>query len=438
MLYRILKFVIGIGIRLYYKEVKISGKQNLPKDGPTIFIANHPNTLMDAWVIGMVSKQPVHFMAKATLFNSKFKLKLLKSLNAVPINRAGEGKTKGTDNTSSFEECYKILEEGKTLVIFPEGTSFQERVLRQLKSGTARIALEAENRNDGKLGLQVVAIGLNYSQPEKFRSRILVDIDPPASVTDYLDEFKEDNLSAAKKLTEKFRLRLERVLVTTANKEEDELIEDLHTILNSKYVKSDAKGVSHEVKHIKDIRDKIDEIKLIQPWLLNEIRAQMSSIQWRLDKLNIRADFLDRRFRSGMFFRQVIFSFIFIVIALPVFIYGAIHNAFQFLFTDWLVPKLSKDVEYYAPLAICVGLLVYPLVYAAFLLFGYHYFSLNWIGMTIYLLSMPISGLFAYWFKRYLQHISYKWRYMLLMIDNKEGLQTLQEEKLKLRKIIFD
>lgn len=438
MLYRILKFVIGVGIRLYYKEVKISGKQNLPKDGPTIFIANHPNTLMDAWVIGMVSKQPIYYMAKATLFNSKFKLWLLKSLNMVPINRAGEGKIKGVDNTSSFEECYKILEEGKSLVIFPEGTSYQERVLRQLKSGTARIALETENRNDGNLGLQVVAIGLNYSQPEKFRSRILVNIDNPSGVTQYLDEFRTDSLAAAKKLTVKFRNRLEKVLVTTADKEEDELVEELHTILSSKYIPSAKKGVSQEVTHLTDIRNRLDEIKLIQPWLITDIRSQMSSIQWRLDKMNIRADFLDRKFRSGMFFRQVVLSFLFIVLALPIFIFGAIHNVFQFLFTDWLVPKLSRDIEYYAPLAIFVGLIIYPLIYASFLILAYHYLELSWIGLTVYLISMPVSGLFAYWFKRYLEHISYKWRYMLLMIDNKEALKTLQREKLKLRKIIFD
>ena len=56
-------------------------------------------------------------------------------------------------------------------------------MLRNLKTGTARIALETEKRNEGKLGLKVVAVGLNYSQPEKFRSNILVNIDEPKAVT---------------------------------------------------------------------------------------------------------------------------------------------------------------------------------------------------------------------------------------------------------------
>lgn len=121
MLYRILKFLISIGIRLYYREIRVKNSEKLPQSGPLIIIANHPNTLMDAWVIGMICKQPIYYMAKATLFNSKFKLKLLKSLNMVPINRQGEGKVEGVSNEDSFSECYKILNEGKTLVIFSRG-----------------------------------------------------------------------------------------------------------------------------------------------------------------------------------------------------------------------------------------------------------------------------------------------------------------------------
>ena len=64
MVYRILKFLIGIGIRLYYKEIKINEKKYLNTDGPLIIIANHPNTLMDAWVMGMISKKPIYYMAR--------------------------------------------------------------------------------------------------------------------------------------------------------------------------------------------------------------------------------------------------------------------------------------------------------------------------------------------------------------------------------------
>lgn len=438
MLYRILKFLIGIGIRLFYSEVKIKNYKNLPQKGPLIVIVNHPNTLMDAWVIGMICKQPIYFMAKATLFKTKFRLRILKSLNLIPINRQGEGLIDGVDNTNSLEACYEVLKAGKTLMIFPEGTSYQERVLRKLKTGTARIALESEKRNDGKLGLKVVAVGLNYSQPEKFRSKILIDIDKPKDVLEFLDEYKYDSILAAKKLTSQFRTRMENVLLTTETKEEEVLIADISKVLKSKYLNKHEKGVTSEVKSMQDIKNKIDELKLFQPWLISEIHTKVRAINWKLEKLKIKTDFLDKKFRSSLVIRQFLSSVIFVLLGLPLFLFGLIHNIFQYKITDYIIPKLSTDIEYYAPFAVFLGLFFYPVVYALFLLTGYFLFDLNWWVLLIYLLAMPLSGFFAYWFIRYMDHISYKWQYIFLMSDRKSLLKDLQHEKNELRKMILE
>ena len=77
MLYRLLKFIIGIGIRLYYREIKIRHKEYLRHDGPIIIIANHPNTMMDAWIIAQSISQPIYFMAKGTFFNTPLKRRIL-------------------------------------------------------------------------------------------------------------------------------------------------------------------------------------------------------------------------------------------------------------------------------------------------------------------------------------------------------------------------
>ena len=438
MLYKLLKFLVGLGIKLYYKEIKVNGKSNLKTDKPLIIIANHPNTLMDAWVIGMLCNQPIYFMAKATLFNSNLKLKVLKSLNMIPINRAGESKIKGVNNTTSFIECFKILEQNKTLVIFPEGTSYQERVLRKLKSGTARIALEAELRNKGNLDLQIIALGLNYSQPEKFRSNILVNIDAPQSIVEYLNDYEKDKIQTSRKLTQQFRIRLEKVLVTTEDKKEDELAEDLYHLLKSKYVINRSRGAAADHELMQDISESLTEIKVTEPWLIHELKEKIGSINWKLQKLDIKTDFLDRKFKSTMFIRQVFLAFLFILVALPLYIYGLIHNLFQYKFTDWLVQKITKEVEYFAPISIFISLFLYPVIYSSFLFIGSSYFNLSWFILPFYFISMPLSGLFSYWFNKYLKHIGYKWRYMLLMIDNKKVIEELKYDKLKVKRMLFN
>lgn len=433
MLYRFIKLLVGLGIRLYYREIKVKNKKNIPLDEPLIIIANHPNTLMDAWMIGHICPRPIHFMAKGTLFNSKIKMKILSSLNMIPINRMGEGKTEGVSNQDSFQACYDILQEGKTLVIFPEGSSYQERLLRDLKSGTARIALEAEKQNNGQLGVKVLPMGLNYTQAEKFRSRVLVDVGEALATTDFFPEYMGNSGKGVRKMTEQFRIRLEQLLVNSNTKEEQELIDRIAVILQSRYTKEGAENANSEIDLLKRIRNRMDDFKVTEAWKIEEVRHVVDAIEWENDKLKIQTDFLDRRFRSTMFFRQLFFSIIFVLIGVPFFIFGMIHNAIQFYFIDFLIPKLTKDIEYYAPLAVLLGLVLYPLFFGLFTHFVGNAFDLMFWQKVIYFVMMPLGGLFAYFFHRYLRHIGYKWKYIFLMIRQKEVVLSLKAKREKLR-----
>jgi len=438
MLYRFLKFIVGIGIRFYYKEVKVLNRDSLVNRGALIIISNHPNTLMDAMMIGYASKQPIYYMAKGTLFNSKFKLWLLRNLNMIPINRKGEGATKGVSNQDSFEACYRVLEEGKTLVVFPEGTSFLERQLRELKPGTARIALEVEKRNNGMLQLSVLPLGLNYLKAEKFRSSVLINVGEQIPILDYLESYTQDHGKTAKRLTELFRVNLEKVLVNSSSKKQEILVDDLAGLLFSKYRKNEGKGVEGDVAFLKEIRNRVQEIQLTEPYQLIKIQVLVQNIQWRLRKLDIRADFLDRRFRSRMFFRQILFSISFLIIGLPLFVFGVWHNLIQFKLTEYFVPKITKDLEYVAPISVLLGLILYPVFYVLFYFIGTNYFEFSYLLKLIYLISMPLSGFYAYSFNKYLQHISYKWKYIFMMMNNKKAMLELQEKRNELRSMIFN
>ena len=437
MLYRLLKIFVGIGIRFYYKEVKVLNKKSLVSNGPMIFISNHPNTLMDAMIIGYITRQPVYFMAKGTLFNSKLKLWLLRSLKMIPINRQGEGAVKGVSNQSSFEECYQLLEKKQTLVIFPEGTSFLERRLRELKTGTARIALEVEKRNEGKLNVKVVPLGLNYLKAEKFRSSVLINVGEQLEVKDFLEEYKQNAGKAAKQLTERFRVNLEHVLINSSTKEQESLVDDLAELLSSRYLYKRKKGVEHDVSFYKQIRDKVKDIQLEAPEKIPEIQLLVQNIQWRLRKLDVKADFLDRKFRSFMFIRQLVFSVFFLIVGLPLFMFGTWHNLIQFKITDYIVPKITKDIEYYAPIAVLLGMFLYPIAYFLYFLLINNLFELNPFQQVVYLVLMPLSGLYAYSFNKYLKHISFKWKYLLLMFNNKQAVIELKVKRNEVRELIF-
>src|SRR3989338_6242760 len=107
MLYRLLKLIVGLSIRIYYREIRGSKQEGRDQEGPGNSSANHPNTRMDAWILGHINRRRVHFMAKATFFSSPFKRRLLGALGMIPINRKSDGVIKGVKNSDSFEACYQ-------------------------------------------------------------------------------------------------------------------------------------------------------------------------------------------------------------------------------------------------------------------------------------------------------------------------------------------
>ncbi len=433
MRYRIAQFIIGLALKIYYKRITLRGLENLNTKGPSIIIANHPNTLMDALLIAYISKQKIYFLAKATLFNSKWKMKFLQRMHMIPINRPGEDRVDGVSNTDSFSACFKILDQGKRIVIFPEGSSFKERVLRQLKTGTARIALDYELQHQGKAGLQVIPLGINYSDQERFQSNILVSIGKPIAVVDYLENYQSDFAQTSRALTSRFREELEALLITAYDKQEDKLFEILREILSSKYLMQP----KDDFDFLQRLKSGLTQIRVNDPSKYQELMKLAHEIQWKSEKLAIRMDFSDRRFRSLMFLRQMIFSIIGLFIAFPVFIYGFIHNGLQFNLTDWIINKITKEVEYYAPLAVVIGTLLYPLTYFGFIVLLHQFVHIPWWGKIAYYSSLPISGILAYYIFKYYKHVSFKWNYFLLMFNKKDLLLEIKEKRNQLRELLF-
>jgi hypothetical protein len=187
---------------------------------------------------------------------------------------------------------------------------------------------------------------------------------------------------------------LEEVLVTTADKQQDYLLEQLAEVLRSKYLRRD----SDDFQFLKILRDNLYAVSIDRPEDLDEIRKLVNEIKWKSEQLAVKTDFLDRRFRSAMFVRQLLFAFIGLVFAAPIYLYGVFHNIVQFKLTDILIPRITREIEYYAPLAVLIGLVIYPLSYFGFVVLLHQLVHLPWYGKVIYFWSLPVSGLMTYYY----------------------------------------
>ena len=87
MLYILIKILSIVSVRTFFNRVSLWHDDRIPKDGPVIFVSNHPNTMMDPLVLGISCKRDLHFLAKSTLFSNSIKRFFLTKLKLVPVYR---------------------------------------------------------------------------------------------------------------------------------------------------------------------------------------------------------------------------------------------------------------------------------------------------------------------------------------------------------------
>ncbi|MDQ4141825.1 MAG: 1-acyl-sn-glycerol-3-phosphate acyltransferase, partial [Bacteroidota bacterium] len=223
MVYFILKLIFKIALKVFYRRIEVKQFGHLPEKGPLLLVANHPNTFMDPIVIASLFKQEVYFIAKSTVFSSPFRKWLLQKMNLIPVYRKEDGPVAAGANNSTFEKCYEFLNNQGTLLIFPEGNSFNERRLRPLKTGAARIALGAAARLNFMQEVSIIPFGLNYLEPTRFRSTLLINIAPPIVVNSLADLYRQDAAKAFHFLTDQIRNALEANIIHTQSNTDDEL-----------------------------------------------------------------------------------------------------------------------------------------------------------------------------------------------------------------------
>lgn len=149
MLYILLKYTLGLIVLLIMRPM-VYGRQNLDVKGKAIFVCNH-RSMFDPVLIALVTKRPVHFMAKKEIFKSWAGKLFFKGLFAFPVDR------KNVD-LFSLKQALDVLNKGKIFGIFPEGKRAVTDELDEFEKGAAFLAIRS--------GAPVIPL---YISPESYR-----------------------------------------------------------------------------------------------------------------------------------------------------------------------------------------------------------------------------------------------------------------------------
>lgn len=408
MIYRFLKIIAQIALRIFYKEVIISKSSELPEKGAIIGVGNHPNTFMDPIIVATIFKQQVGFLGNASIFVHPIVNAIFKYFRVIRVYRkkdVAEGEV--MDNTDAFRESYKYLTQGNTLLIFPEGNSYREMKLRKIKTGAARIAFNTEKNNDYTIGVKIVPFGLNYSNPGRFRSKLYVNIGKPISVADFINDYKKDEVNGVKLLTKKIRSSLEENLITTNDEEHETLFLQLKKIYKKRLVGKFKKTENSEEEYrlTKELSKAIQYFKISNPEKFELIKKKIDKYLLILNDMNLKGSAIYKLTTRSKKIMYPIVGLLYAIAGFPIYLFGLIQNYLPYIFPYWVARKITKEIEYHAPIMMTLGVLLFPIYY----FLSTYLFSItisdNAIQTMIYLIILPLTGFYTLHYSDYLKNI---------------------------------
>ena len=457
-LYRILRVGLRAAVGIYFFDVKATGQESIPADGPLIFAANHPNSIMDTVLLGIHTDRQIRYMARSGLFKNPIVRAIFNNFEVIPIYRAADEATDLSKNEDSFRAAYQALEEGGCIGIFPEGKNSPDRQVRELKTGTARIALNAEDFNDFSLGVKIQPVGLNFDDRDRFLSSVLIRFGDPIDVSQYAEDFANDPRETARALTDHIQRDLRALATHIADDRNHNLVIDVYKIYGNELAQQligdldvdlDLRPLRHKLldraraqtgprKDLegrfaleKRIAEAVDYYQRTDPGLVARIRMDIRRYRDHLAQFRLRQEVLDEGMDLSGRRREAVAMTAYAIGLGPVAIYGMINNAVPYALVQMMVRR-QEDEAMVAFAGFCTGLLAFPLFY---FLQSWALWTLtdhSWWVVILYLISLPIAGFFFLrWWR---QILAYRDRILsrTLFRSRKNLLETLDRERLAL------
>ncbi len=226
-LYHIVRPVVTLAFKIYFKKIYFTGAENIPQGKPVIFSVNHPTGFFEPTLLACVFWEcDFYFITRGDMFKKPFYRRILENLLMIPIYRFRDGFENLRQNAVIMDNIRDMLSENKAIMIFSEGTTITAKRLHPLQKGLGRMAFSNYEKY-GDLDLQIVPIGITYSDPHTPRGEVMIKVGQPIPLSNYYDIHTQNPSKAINKLTADAEAAMKPCLVHIAKKEDDDLAEQL-------------------------------------------------------------------------------------------------------------------------------------------------------------------------------------------------------------------
>lgn len=373
MIWHILRYGISFLIPTFYRSVQAKNMHRLHKKGPAIIAMNHPNAFTDPIAFTYVG-YPLRtwYMARGDAFKPGLIAAILENIGIVPIFRIQDGGREGLKkNDEAYRRVNRLLEHKRKVIVFAEGLCIQERRLRPLKKGVARMVFGAAELS-GVEDLLVYPVGVNYSQPNEFRSTLFYNIGEPIAIKDFKDLYHENPARANNRFLQELETRMKGLITHIDNENYDEAVYMAETLRKHELLRQaglDPSDLADDFEVLKGITEKVNSAVVEQPVLVDDFMTQGKNYFKELEQNGLEDWLLDPSRNIMPTSIKLFRRYLLLAIGFPIHLCGLAGNYLPVVLSGFLAGKVAKKKEFYSSMwlgfSIFIFLIWYLLVFFA-------------------------------------------------------------------------
>jgi 1-acyl-sn-glycerol-3-phosphate acyltransferase len=158
-------------VALSGSRIKVTGEENIPAEGPVLYVSNHQSNFDVPILIGFIDR-PKAFMSKVEVVKIPMVSSWMRQMRCVFMDRKD-----ARQSVAAVNEAVQNLKRGYSMVIFPEGTRSGGDEMGEFKAGSFKLAV--------KSGVPIVPVSISGSYKIMGKKSLIIR---PAQVNVHISE----------------------------------------------------------------------------------------------------------------------------------------------------------------------------------------------------------------------------------------------------------
>ncbi|MDX6557424.1 MAG: glycerol-3-phosphate O-acyltransferase / dihydroxyacetone phosphate acyltransferase [Blastocatellia bacterium] len=396
MIRRIIRALLRIALRVYFRRIEVTGLENVPRDSPVIFVLNHPNALVDPVFLLCLAPRRVAFIAKAPLFRMPVIGYLVRAMDSLPAYRQQDEGQNVARNLETFAAASALLARGVTIGICPEGVSHNEPRLKPLKTGAARIALAAASSGQA-IDLKIIPVGLYYTEKTTFRSSALLHFAeglPVKRVT--LERDGTPPRAAVRELSDQIETALREVMLHAEQEEALSLIARAEQIFSAAEVgeHDEEQGLARSLELRQRFLEGYAFYRSHSPGRLDGIEARIARFEFELKEAGIDPSDLSLPPTAANTIFRLLVQVITCVLLAPLALFGVAVHYPAYRLAGYLSRRLARhEQDVLSTFKIISAMLLFPLTWIIVAVISWR--LAGWMSGVALIILTPLCGYVA-------------------------------------------